>query len=141
MNSSVSAAASSAAAVAGCIQRRDGPAARWSIRTPAVSRSKFAAIRGHRFHDAESELRLIGELARMNLFGAGLSASLKSVDRPEAGGDLRPIHPADGCAEGVADRHAEQCAEELILCCVWHLTHPKRGRERLRVVDAQPVES
>src|SRR5215207_3894709 len=85
---------------------------------------EVAAIRGHRFHDAEGDLRLISELAGMNVFGARLGASLKSVDRPEPGDDLGPIHSADRYAEGVADGHAEECAEELILRCVCHLTHP-----------------
>jgi hypothetical protein len=102
---------------------------------------EIAPIRRHRFHNAEGELRLIGELAGMNLFGAGFSASQKSVDRPETGGDLCSIHPTYGCTEGVADGHAEECAEELILCCVCHLAHPKPIRERRYVVDAQPVES
>jgi hypothetical protein len=102
---------------------------------------EIAAIRGHRFHDAEGELGLIGELAWMYHFGAGLSGSLKSVDRLEAGSNLGPIRPARGCTEGVTDGHTEECAEELVLCCVRHLTHPKTTRERQRVVDAQPVES
>jgi hypothetical protein len=85
---------------------------------------EIAAIGGHRLHDAESELGLIGELARMNLFSAGLSTSLKTVDRAELRADLGSIHAAHGCTEGVADSHAEERAEELILCCVWHLTHP-----------------
>jgi|SRR5215207_267882 len=108
---------------------------------PGSVEVEIAAIRGHRFHDAESDLSLIGELAWMNLFGARLSASQKSVDRPEPCGDLGPIHPAHGCAEGVADGHAEECAKELILCCVWHLTHPQSTREHRLVVDAQLVES
>jgi hypothetical protein len=85
---------------------------------------EVAAIGGHRLNDAQGELRLIGELARVNWFSTGLSSTLKSVDRTELTGDLGAIHPAHGSAEGVADCHAEQSAEELILCCVWHLTHP-----------------
>jgi hypothetical protein len=102
---------------------------------------EIAAIRGHRFHYAEGELRLIGELAWMNVFAAGLRASLKSADRPEPGGDSGSIHPGHGSTEGVADGHAKECTEKLILCCVWHLTHSKPARERRHVVDAQPVES
>src|SRR5918995_5181282 len=85
---------------------------------------ELAAIRGHRLHDAEGELRLVGELAGMNCLGAGLGKSMKSVDCAEPSGNLGPIHPAHGCTKRIADGHAEQCAEELILCCVWHLTHP-----------------
>src|SRR5215217_7127654 len=85
---------------------------------------EVAAIGSHRLHDAESELRLIGELARMNLFGAGLGSTLKSVDRSKLSGNLGAIHAAHGCTEGIADGHAEECAQELILCCIWHLTHP-----------------
>src|SRR5215212_10418520 len=85
---------------------------------------EVAAIGSHRLHDAEGELGLIGELARMNLFGVGLGSTLKPVDRAEFSGNLGPIHAAEGCTEGIADGHAEECAQELILCCVWHLTHP-----------------
>src|SRR5215208_2023195 len=108
---------------------------------PSGVEVEMAAIRCHRFHDAESDLRLIGEFAWLNLFRVRLNASLKSVDRPEPGGDLGPVHPAHGCAEGVADGHAEECAKELILGCVWHITPPKTHPRAPTVVDAQPVES
>ena len=66
---------------------------------------------------------------------------MKSVDRPELGADLGSrFMPAHGCTEGVADGHAEECAEELILCCVWHLLFQPVS-ERPHIVDAQPVES
>src|SRR4051812_16498883 len=77
---------------------------------------EVAAVRGHRFDDAKGKLRLIGELAWMNLFGSGFSASLISVDRPEPIGDFGPVHPTYWSTEGVADGHAEECAKELIFC-------------------------
>ena len=89
---------------------------------------ELAAIGGHRLHDAESQLRLIGELAGMDLFSAGLRPSMKSVDAAVPISDLGLVHTAEGRAKGIADRHAEQCAEELVLCCVWHLHHPNPER-------------
>src|SRR4029079_19502431 len=102
---------------------------------------EVAAIRGHRLHNAEGKLRLIRELAGMDLFGVRLGIPMKSIDLAEPSGDLLPSHPAHGGAEGVADGHAEQCAEELVLCSVWHLNHPTSPASASASWTLKPVES
>lgn len=97
----------------------------------------LAAIGGHRFDDAEGNLRFVRELPGRALFVVRGRHGVVGVERSELPRDLVAGEASRWSAKGIADGHAEERPEKCVIGCVVHRAisaHPwGRGMSGLTV--------